>query len=340
MLIKKTLFIISLLWAGFSIKGLNVYAQTYTLDVQAENFYATQIGRIDSIRVMESTDKARLREYFISYLLNNADLRWSLQLAMNRVTTYPLYYIVLFKDDIILQANRETLKDIRKLHALCQESDSCYRKFMPTIRRKNEDLAILRKIYVTNDSILALKQHQVVNRYEIQKKNFILSHSHFSKNYDLALKHWRTLELSDSQIDSITIYGKELKGYLTRNPDYDHWKHERTHLRSLLTEKQYDRFLTHKHQPSAYRSAQNNWKILKEHNLVADMDSAQVIREATNFHLERSKLFDLYAYDDREKHMILTAELYRNFCPAAVRRANEITSNKNTTKSYQGSYAW
>lgn len=340
MLIKRILFIISLLWAGIWIKGPTVYAQTDTLDVQAESFYATQVERIDSIRVMESTDKARLREYFVSYLLNNADLKWSFQLAMSRVTTYPLYYIVLFKDDIILQANRETLMDIRKIHAICQDNDSCYRKFMPTIRRKNEDLAILEKMYVTNDSILTSKKRQVVALYEMKRKNFILSHLHYSKNYDLALKHWKNLELSISQIDSIIIYGKELKSYLTRNPDYDFWKHERTHLQSLLTESQYDRFLTQKHRSSAYRSAQGNWKILKEHGLVAGMDSVRVIREATNFYLERSKLFDLYFYDDREKYMTLSAELYRNFCPVAVRRANEITSNKNTSKNYQGSYAW
>lgn len=340
MLTPKTFFIISLLWAGFFIKGPNVYAQTYTLDVQAENFYAAQVERIDSIRVMESTDKVRLRDYFVSYLLNNADLKWSFQLAMSRVTTYPLYYIVLFKDDILPQANRKTLEEIRKLRVLCHENDSCILKFIPTIRCKNEDLAILEKIYVTDDSILTLKKHQVVTRYEMKRKNFILSHLHFSKNYDLALKCWKSLELSNSQIDSIIIYGKEVKSYLTRNPDYDYWKHERTHLRSLLTETQYDRFLTQKHQFSAYRSAQSNWRILKEHDLVADMDSVRVIREATNFHLERSKLYDLYAYDDREKYMILSAELYRNFCPAAVRRANEITNNKSTSKNYQGSYTW
>ena len=340
MLTKKTLIFVSLLWTGLFIKGPNVYAQTYTLDVQAENFYVAQVERIDSIRVMESTVKACLRDYFVSYLLNNADLKWSFQLAMSRVTTYPPYYIVLFKDDIFPQANRKTLVEIRKLRALCHENDSCILKFIPTIRRKNEDLAILDKMYVTNDSILALKKRQVVTRYEMKRKDFILSHLHFSKNYDLALKNWRSLKLSDSQIDSIIIYGKEIKSYLARNPGYDYWKHERTHLRSLLTESQYDRFLTRKHQPSAYRSAQNNWRILKEHNLVAGMDSVRVVREVTNYHLERSKLFDLYAYDDREKYMILSAELYRNFCPVAVRRANEVTSNKNTSKNYQGSYAW
>ena len=338
---RKIFFVSCLLWVAGMFSSSILHAQTYTLDVQAEEFFASQLKRIDSIRVMDSADKALLREHFVCYLLNNADLKWSLQLAMSRVSTYPLYYLVLFKEDILLPANREIAKDIRELRALCNENDTCYRRFIPVIRRKNEDIALFKGIYVTNDSAFFIKQQQILAWYELQKKNFVLSHSHYSRNYDLVLKSWKRLDLNDQQIDSILAYGKELKSFLTRNEHYDFWKHERTHRRNILTENQYDIFLTLKHQPKSTQSAYYYWGVLKEKKLAAGMDSISTIREITNYYIERNKLFDLYAYEDREKYKALFAELYRNFCPVAVRRVNEVlNAEKNTQKIYQGTYSW
>ena len=76
---------------------------------------------------------------------------------------------------------------------------------------------------------------------------------------------------------------------------------------------------------------------MKKQDSNAGMDSAQVVRDVTNYHVERSKLFDMYAYDDREKYNLLAGELYRNYCPVAVRRVNEAI---NREKNYQGSYTW
>ena len=205
---RKIFFVSCLLWVAGMFSTSILHAQTYTLDVQAEEFFASQLKRIDSIRVMDSADKVLLREHFVCYLLNNADLKWSLQLAMSRVSTYPLYYLVLFKEDILLQANREIAKDIREIRALCNENDTCYHRFIPMIRRKNKEIALFKGIYVTNDSAFFIKQQQILAWYELQKKNFVLSHSHYSRNYDLVLKSWKRLDLNDQQIDSILAYGK------------------------------------------------------------------------------------------------------------------------------------
>ena len=171
----------------------------------------------------------------------------------------------------------------------------------------------------------------------MQVKNFTSFHFHLSKNYDIVLKYRLPLQLTDSQTDSIVDCGKELKKYMIRNTNYDHWKHERTNLRKILSEKQYDMFLTFKHWSRSYQAGLYYWDALKKQDSNAGMDSAQVVRDVTNYHVERSKLFDMYAYDDREKYNLLAGELYRNYCPVAVRRVNEAI---NREKNYQGSYTW
>ncbi|WP_370866073.1 hypothetical protein [Bacteroides nordii] len=333
---KKKNPVLLLLFAGL-FYGSFITAQTYSLDSQAEEFYVNQIQRLDSICTVSDSDKKILREYFVSYLLNNADPKWSFQLAMSHVTTNSLCYLTLFKDDMMLEVNRHTYQDILELQSLVSENDTCFDTFIPFIRHKNEELALLRSIYVTNDSLFTQKSRPILSRYDMQVKNFTSFHFHLSKNYDIVLKYRLPLQLTDSQTDSIVDCGKELKKYMIRNTNYDHWKHERTNLRKILSEKQYDMFLTFKHWSRSYQAGLYYWDALKKQDSNAGMDSAQVVRDVTNYHVERSKLFDMYAYDDREKYNLLARELYRNYCPVAVRRVNEAI---NREKNYQGSYTW
>lgn len=315
-------------------------AQRFTLDAQAENFYAEKIRQLDSIRVLSRSDKAHLREFFTGHLYANADLKWSFQLAMNHVTDYPLYYFVLFKDDVIHRSRVLNNVDVRELRIDYYQNDSCIHHLYPFIKRKNIALALIEKMYVLNDSLLEQRKGVCLSKYAVRKREFLLSHPHLSKNYDLALESFKALGLSSGQIDSIFDKGKELRAYLSRNANYDYWKHERTHLRSILTNDQYDYFLTLKHLPKARQSAEHCWSQLKAFRAESDLDSLAVIRQVTEYHVERSKLFDLYAYENREQYNQLAAELYRSFCPPAMRRVNELTNNKNKQKTYQGSYAW
>lgn len=50
---------------------------------------------------------------------------------------------------------------------------------------------------------------------------------------------------------------------MIRNTNYDHWKHERTNLRKILSEKQYDMFLTFKHWSRSYQAGLYYWDALK-----------------------------------------------------------------------------
>lgn len=337
---KHFIHVVFLLLAGFFFCIPDANGQRFTLDAQAESFYTESVRQLDSVRVMDTSDKARLRDFFTGYLCSNGDLKWSLQLAMSRVTDYPLYYFVLFKEDIIKLSNKWSDWDVRELRVEHHQPDSCIRELIPIIRRKNSGLAIFDKMYVLNDSLLQQKKEMLSTRYASRKRQFLMAHPHFSKNYDLVLRSSRALGLNEAQTDSIFCKGEEVRAYLSRNANYDFWKHERTHLKNILTIDQYDRFLTLKHLPKARQSAEDCWDKLKEFNAESGLDSIVVIRQVTAYHLERSKLFDLYAYDDSAQYNTLAAELYCSFCPPAVRRVNEMMNNKNSQKTYQGSYAW
>lgn len=160
----------------------------------------------------------------------------------------------------------------------------------------------------------------------------------YSQNYELALQPsvQNAMKLDSSQVLAIQIQKQELDSILKVKQDYDYWQHERTHLQTILSEKQYDIFLSFKNIWHAYADARKSWANIRKRNLAAGLDSAQVIQEITDYRLERLKLFDRYAYDDRAKYDRLASDLYNNFCPNALRMINEIIAVEQKEKSYQG----
>ena len=157
-------------------------------------------------------------------------------------------------------------------------------------------------------------------------------------NYHLALylAAQKKYELTQEQNDALYVQLYQLDSILNKNPNYDHCEHERTHLQKILNEKQYDIFLGYKNISYALSDAQKAWKILKDRNLTEGYDSTEVVGTITDYRLERLKLFDRYAYDDRTKYDELAGELYRNFCPNALRLVNQIIDVEEKEKSYQG----
>lgn len=159
-----------------------------------------------------------------------------------------------------------------------------------------------------------------------------------AKNYALALQPSvrEAMNLSLEQILAIQAQKYELDSILKENSNYDYWKHERTQLQEILNEKQYDVFLGFKNIWYAYADAQKAWKNMRKRNLTNGLDSVQVIQEIVDYRLERLKLFDRYAYDDRDRYDELAAELYNNFCPNALRMINEVLAVEQKEKTYQG----
>lgn len=160
----------------------------------------------------------------------------------------------------------------------------------------------------------------------------------YAKNYALALQTSvkEAMNLSTEQCLAIQIQKHELDSLLKEKPDYDYWKHERTHLLEILDEKQYDIFLGFKNIWYAYADARKAWKNIRERDLANGLDSIQVIKEIVDYKLERLKLFDRYAYDDRTKYDELARELYNNFCPNVLRMINEVIAVEQKEKTYQG----
>ena len=159
-----------------------------------------------------------------------------------------------------------------------------------------------------------------------------------AKNYRLALvtKVQKAMSLTFEQYTAIKKKKKELDSILVVNPNFDYWKHERENLQQILNEKQFDIFLNFKNAWTACKEARGAWNELKERGLTEGYDSVRVVREIADYRLERLKLYDRYAYSDRQRYNELAAELYRNFCPNALRKLNGIWAVETKEKAYQG----
>jgi hypothetical protein len=159
-----------------------------------------------------------------------------------------------------------------------------------------------------------------------------------SYNYNLAIKNKDLIGINNVQLDSIIKDAVAINRVLDRRPGIATWGTELKTFNRVFSQKQMDDFLTIKNFGKAKRNAMVIWNVLKDNNMIADLDSATTINQLHSYYNNIERANDLYIESDSLKKSAL--EGVNIYAPLAMKRYWAFRKLNRTKNSYKGTYAW
>jgi hypothetical protein len=124
-----------------------------------------------------------------------------------------------------------------------------------------------------------------------------------SSQFLLALKNKITLELSQSEVDSLVAWADTLKNIKISNFTLDSINpfntraYESGYLNRLLTDNQYKQLLLMKNSDKANDVAINDWKEMVQCGISVNYNKDTVVQQLFAFYIARDNVYDRYEYD-------------------------------------------
>lgn len=258
----------------------------------------------------------------------------------------------------------QTIKDTSIIHALYKQTFDSWTsdKYVRAIQFYKDQFKLCNEQTATLSGLLYGRSKELVMAYyqcpEDETRRYVLE-SQISDSYNglvmialtklgfktylarycSAMDYWKELELSASQIDEIVKNAVEINLQSERMSNYTDLKYEeyrRLHL--ILTEKQYDTYLTCKVAPQAKLQTAALWDELKLYSGAADLDSTTTYGAIYPYLVQRFKIEERYKIlpgGETEAAKQKTA-LYK-MCPEQLLRLyalrkREVQKNADQTK--------
>lgn len=263
-----------------------------------EAYYQQQMAQLDSIKPVDPKRKKMMYNVFLN-LCNRPGIQNPVENfteAMQYSIKDTIYYAALSRAQVHERASRKAASMVDQLQAEKKVDKQSANKVFHLYRERERQLAVVDLAYPANTPEKKKLKEQIISRFDSVMNGFvgykpadIPSTSYFAST----IKNKKYFNLSDAQVDSLAKKAFELdktrKEYNEKSGfnRFNTTEYEITHLKQILTEDQFNKFLIIKNKQKAKNVALRYWQEIRMRNIDQGLDSAQTVRQMENYELAK-----------------------------------------------------
>lgn len=307
---KKPLCLLMLL------AGIYLNAQTTKQESRIE-YFNEQMSKIKTQSQLSEEKKNEISKTFDQIGQTNPEkgLRRSYRIAVSEAIKDTAAIYQLFKEEIDAEVQAVYAEAIEEFRARYNLSDNDIKSINYLVYARSKELQM--GYYLYPDSIVKRVQKEQTINAKYRKRILITLTKRGVKtdlySYCTVLDFRHELKLSPEQIHRIVLTGWKLWENHKTNPDFKLRYEEQLKIKALLTDIQYDNYLSLKVKESAERETQRSWNEMQKLDMATELDSIATCRQMLSYYVEREKINERYKIitnSDIEKEAQLDALRY------------------------------
>lgn len=340
---KKVLFFLAIAYC------CQLFAQSPEQDKQEKrrvDYFNQRMEQVPDGTNLSDAQKQEIKSVFLDLCKTSAEKGQKLlyRIAVNRIVKDTSLYYPIFKTELDPAIHRQYESAMNDLKIRFSLNENQLKAVSKQIHERSRLLQLGYFLYPENEEVKIANEKKIKAKYR-KRTTIILTKQGVKTDlfaYCPYLAFKKELGLTPEQIHLIILSSWDLMKQKQKKPNFDIKKEIHLLAKEIMTETQYDKYLSHKVASKTYNEIDKTWKQMKELNITADIDSTLAYRQLLSFYLERNKIqerYDIIPDSDTEKEAQLVS--LKSIQPEILKKFRAFKKlEKEKNKQDNNSLAW